>query len=1276
MKKIFTVLPIFLILPWFLAGQDTRIAPTKIPLSEIDRLKMPPVDNEALRSAELARRRPGVAPRFAEAMDIAVTPATYGTWERISSAEAVWRLHIISAGAYSLNLGFTRYHMPAGGTMILYSPDRKHVMGPFTPADNEDHAQLWTPVLNGDELVIEVRLPIDKRAEMDLLLSTVNHDFMGFSRLLSGDCNLDVNCGLADGWGIVDRYRDPIHSVAIFGFGGDSFCTGFLINNTREDCTPYFMTANHCQVTSQNAPSVTVYWNFENSRCRQPGNAGGAGDGTLNDYNLGARFLAGWTPSDFTLLELDDPVSSSANAFFAGWSATPAMASDTLTCIHHPSGDEKRITFGFTTTYVGAWGRGSEPVPNGNHLVVPGWDIGTTEVGSSGAPLLNRQGRVIGQLHGGLAACDNYRYDQFGWLHSSWEGGGTPATSLRPWLDPDNTGILELDGNRDRNCRFFFDALEPVQQVCAPETASFEFQVSPNFSIPVILQVLDLPENAEARFSPNPVQPGQFATLVIDNTAAAPAGAYDIRVQASGDSIAITTNILLVLSREQPPSPLPQNPEDGSSEISPFTALTWQAAIEGARYQVQMAGDPDFKNIILQRNDLADPFFQPDLLQPEQDYYWRVKAVNACGESAWSTPVRFRTAGTDCVTRPAGDVPVAISDRGSPTVQSVRTIDEPGTVISVALTNLDIQHTYAGDLKATLTSPGGRSITLFDQIGAPALPFGCDGQDLILSFSDQAIRSAQELENSCQKQPAAQGTFRPLSPLSAFRGEQAAGKWTLTVKDNNNKDGGAILDWNLELCIARPKDLSLKTGGTPFQACPETPFTFELGVGTGFNQNGVFLTASGQPAGAEIHFSKNPALPGDTVSVTLQNLGENPGFPLTITGSDGTDTTALQIDIDVRPTPEATTLLMPSDSAHDIARQSLLRWRPTAYTDNYRLQVATDPEFGKVFFERVVSDTFFIMGGLDFQTTYYWRVASLNTCSTVSRSRTFSFTTVRDASLTTSVSEIAVCAQEMPSFQFRLGSGYENPHLRYRVLPPAPLHLGFDKDTTQLHGGDIVKATLLGLIALPAGTYLIELSVVDESISASETVHLLLSTAPAVPSLLEPAHNADPGTARPQLRWKQTPETDSYLLEISTDEALAGEVRTIQLRDTSYLFPDPLEAGIYYWRVTARNDCGNATTGTRSFRIGTTSFDVLPELNVRLFPNPVGEKLFIAFPQIPPERILLEVFSSGGQLLERRFLSGAVMYQLELSGRPEGLYAVRLISSRGAITRRVVHLER
>jgi len=430
------------------AQSDPRIAPTSTPLARVAQYTLPPLDNEALLEEEMARRKPGTAPRFAESIEVDISPQTHGSWERLPDGRQAWRLRVHSKGAKSLNLGFTEYVMPAGGTLILYTPGLEKVMGPFTPADNEEHGQLWTPILEGDELVIEVVLPATQREELGLQLRYVNHDFLGAMGVLSGSCNVDVICSAADGQPQVDAYRDEIQSVAVISQGGTTFCTGFLVSNTRNDCTPYFMTAHHCSITPSNAPSIVAHWNYQNSWCRPPGSvaSGNPGDGDLTLFNTGAIYRAGWQPSDFTLVELDDPLPLEANAYMAGWSRAQGYEVGSYACIHHPDGAEKRITTADTDPYSGTWGGGSAEVENGNHVVIPQWDIGSTESGSSGSPLFNRDNRAIGQLHGGAANCSNNSYDSYGAFWASWDGGNTPTTRLKDWLDPDNLDPMTHDG--------------------------------------------------------------------------------------------------------------------------------------------------------------------------------------------------------------------------------------------------------------------------------------------------------------------------------------------------------------------------------------------------------------------------------------------------------------------------------------------------------------------------------------------------------------------------------------------------------------------------------------------------------------------------------------------------------------------------------------------------------------------------------------------------------------------------------------------------------------
>jgi len=408
----------------------------------VDRVITTAPDMAAIRAEDELRDASGEPPRFAVPNPVLMTPSTAGTWEALDGQTQLWRLRITCPGAESINLGFTRYFMPAGGQLILYSVDGVENTRAFTSIDNFDHGQLWTPVVLSDDIVVELTIPESVIGDLQLELGAINHGYRFFHKDTAdeprapGYCEIDVICPDADGW------RTEIPAIGAYSLEGWLTCTGFMVNNTALNQTPYFQTAYHCGITSSNASTVVVYWNYYSPTC------GAHGGGSKSQYQSGSTFKARWSTSDFCLVQLNASPNPAWKITFAGWDRTDTNTANPV-AIHHPDVAEKSISFTTNSTSITTYLSNTSP-GDATHLKVT-WlptatNRGVTEGGSSGSPIFNVSHRVLGQLHGGYSACGaSDMRDWYGRFYRSWTGGGTNSTRLSNWLDPGSTGATTLD---------------------------------------------------------------------------------------------------------------------------------------------------------------------------------------------------------------------------------------------------------------------------------------------------------------------------------------------------------------------------------------------------------------------------------------------------------------------------------------------------------------------------------------------------------------------------------------------------------------------------------------------------------------------------------------------------------------------------------------------------------------------------------------------------------------------------------------------------------------
>ena len=326
-----------------------------------------------------------------------------GHWTTLKNGDRIWRLAVESKDALSMNFIFDEFSIPEGSSVYLYNEDRSDLLGAYTSIQNQESGILGTWIVKGEKVWIEYFEPANVAGQGQLHIAKATHGYRNADTFQaakglndSGNCNLDVDCSIGDDW--EDNKNHNKRSVGILLSGGGGFCTGALINNTNNDGTPFFLTANHCY-SNPNAWSFRFGWISPNPVCAANTNST---NGPTNQTISGATLRARSTNADFCLVEINNDIPTEWNRVFAGWDRSDIDPPFTVG-IHHPSGDIMKICRDddSPSKQANAGAQTWEILGGGSQ----GWELGVTEPGSSGSPLFDDQGRIIGQLYGGAAAC-------------------------------------------------------------------------------------------------------------------------------------------------------------------------------------------------------------------------------------------------------------------------------------------------------------------------------------------------------------------------------------------------------------------------------------------------------------------------------------------------------------------------------------------------------------------------------------------------------------------------------------------------------------------------------------------------------------------------------------------------------------------------------------------------------------------------------------------------------------------------------------------------------
>lgn len=365
-------------------------------------------------------------------------------WTASAQGGKIAALSFKSTGAKGIRLGVRVVRLPVAAVLRFHVPGSPTAMEVSSAEimaiiqrnlDAGDHSEdahtYWSPDLSGDEVTMEIELPLGADTQaVQISVPRISHVFTDLpvkeAPVLkigqSGGCNLDVSCDPA-----YDAQSKSVARMRFVKSGNSYLCTGTLLNNKAANAIPYFLSAYHCISTQTVASTLNTDWFYRSSACNS-----GALSPTSRTLAGGATLLYGTSVTDTSFMRLNSTPPS--GVIFAGWSTALPNLGAAVLGLHHPAGDLEKFSTGSIDGFASCTTSCSPSTAQAASHLQMHWTAGVTEGGSSGSGLFvtsNGSRYLVGQLTGGISACSNPSgYDVYGRFDIAYQ------KALSQWLSP------------------------------------------------------------------------------------------------------------------------------------------------------------------------------------------------------------------------------------------------------------------------------------------------------------------------------------------------------------------------------------------------------------------------------------------------------------------------------------------------------------------------------------------------------------------------------------------------------------------------------------------------------------------------------------------------------------------------------------------------------------------------------------------------------------------------------------------------------------------------
>lgn len=153
-----------------------------------------------------------------------------------------------------------------------------------------------------------------------------------------------------------------------------------------------------------------------------------------------------------------------------------------------------------------------------------------------------------------------------------------------------------------------------------------------------------LPTGISGSFDSATVTPPGSTTLDLTLAAGIAAGANTVTVEGTSGALVRTTDIVLNVATSVPSQSTLVSPANFATGVALQPTLSWTGAAQGVGYEVEVATDSEFTNIVFTGSVTSGTSIAvTPALATNTQYYWRVRSSNVCGDGEYSRVQRFRT---------------------------------------------------------------------------------------------------------------------------------------------------------------------------------------------------------------------------------------------------------------------------------------------------------------------------------------------------------------------------------------------------------------------------------------------------------------------------------------------------------------------------------------------------------------------------------------------------------------------------------------------------------